>query len=192
MQKPKETTLDWVRHHATTISVAFLVLGTSIAAVLFTFITPHSERRAMSAAVAVLCVALLAFYAWARTPLKRPESPVAGVPGLTIREHFKRTNALFVRIMVPITGAWVVAITLFGTGMTKAHQQAWSIGGGVVLALIGSLFIRKQLRCPRCGSDFRKERFAKLGRWSFDSRGSADLWDACPHCGVSFDELYPR
>jgi hypothetical protein len=63
----------------------------------------------------VLC---LAFCAWARTPLKRSESPVAGVPVLTIVEHYKRTNALFVRIMVPIAGAWAVTITLFGTGMT--------------------------------------------------------------------------
>jgi hypothetical protein len=93
----------------------------------------------------------------------------------SIREHFKRTNALFVRIMVPIAGAWVAAITLFGTSMTKAHQQVLSIGGGVVVVLVGSLFIRNRLRCPRCGTDFRNERLAKLGRWSFDSRGSADL-----------------
>ena len=146
----------------------------------------------MGVAVAVLCVAFMAFYAWAITPLKRPEARIAGVPGLTIREHLNRTSALFVRLMIPIAGAWVAAIMLFGTDMTKAHQQAMSVGGGVVGILIGSLFIRNRLRCPRCGSDFRKERFAKLGRWSFDSRAIADLWDACPHCGVSFDELYRR
>jgi hypothetical protein len=192
MQELKETTLDWFRRHAGTIGVAFLLLGTTLTAVLSTFFAPHSARQATSVAFAVLSVAFMAFYAWASTPLKRSESRVAGIPGLTIREHFKRTNALFVRIMVPIVGAWVVAITFFGTGITKAHQQALSIGGGVVVALIASLFIRNRLRCPRCGSDFRKARFAKLGRWSLDSRGSADLWDACPHCGVGFDELYRR
>ena len=192
MQEPKETTLDWVRRHAVTIGLAFFLLGTGFTAVLFTFFAPHSAHRAMSAAVAVLCVAFAALYAWADTPLKRSEAPVVGVPGLTIREHFKRTNALFVRITLPIAVAWVAAITLFGTGLTKALQQASSVGGGLVVFLIAFLFIRNRLRCPRCGSDFRKERFAKLGRWSFDSRGSADLWDACPHCGVSFDELYRR
>jgi ribosomal protein S27AE len=72
------------------------------------------------------------------------------------------------------------------------YAQALSIGGGVAVALIASLFIRNRLRCPRCGTDFREARLEKLGRWSFDSRGSAGLWDACPHCGVSFDELYRR
>jgi ribosomal protein S27AE len=185
MQEPEEPTLGWVRRHATTIGVAFLALGTTLTAGLF-------SRRATSVAVAVLCVAFTTFYAWARTPLKRSESPVAGVPGLTIREHFKRTTALFVRIMVPIVAAWVTAFSLFETDMTKAHKQALSIGGGVAVLLIASLFIRNRLRCPRCGSDFRKARIAKLGRWSFDSRGSAELWDACPHCGVSFDDLYRR
>jgi hypothetical protein len=134
----------------------------------------------------------MAFYAWARTPLNPFESPVAGLPGLTIREHFKRTTALFVRITVPIAGAWVAAFTLLGTDMTKAHRQALSIGGGVAVVLIASLFIRNRLRCPRCGTDFREARLEKLGRWSFDRRGSADLWDACPGCGVGFDEPYRR
>jgi hypothetical protein len=192
MQTPKETTLDRVRRHATAIGLAFLFLGTTLTAVLFTLFAPHSARRATSVAVAVLTVAFMALYAWAVTPLKRSESPVAAVPGLTIREHFKRTNALFIRIIVPTAGAWAVAITLFGAGLTRAHRQAVSIGGGVVVVLIAWLFIRDRLRCPRCGSDFRKARFAKLGRWSFDSRDSADLWDACPHCGVGFDELYRR
>jgi MFS family permease len=192
MQEPKETTLDWVRRHATTIGLAFFVLGTIFTAVLSAIFAPHSGHRAMSVAVVVLFVVFTAFYAWAITPLKRSEARMAGSPGVTIREHFKRTNALFVRIVVPIAGAWVGAIMLFGTGMTKAHQQALSVGGGVVGVLIGSLMIRNRLRCPRCGSNFRKERLAKLGRWPFDSRDTADLWDVCPHCGVSFDELYRR
>jgi rubredoxin len=52
------------------------------------------------------------------------------------------------------------------------------------------LFIRNRLCCPRCGTDFRQERFAKLGRWSMDPRGAEELWESCPQCGVSFDEPY--
>jgi len=189
---PTETTPDWVRRHATTIGLAFFVLGTTLTAIFFAIFAPHAGHRAMSIAVVLLFVAFTAFYAWAVTPLKRSDARMAGSPRLTIREHFKRTNALFVRIVVPIFGTWVGAIMLFGTGMTKAHQQALGVAGGVVGVLIGSLFIRNRLLCPRCGTNFRKERLAKLGRWSFDSRGTADLWDACPHCGVSFDELYRR
>jgi hypothetical protein len=192
MRDPKETTLDWIRRHAITIGLSFLFLGTILTAGFSAFFAPQSGHRPMRATVAVLCVAFMAFYAWATTALKRSESPVAGVPGLTIREHLKRTTALFVRITVPLVGAWAAALSFFGTDMAKAHRQALGIGGGVATVLIASRLFRNRRRCPRCGSDFRKARFAKLGRWSFDSRGSADLWDACPDCAVSLDELYRR
>jgi hypothetical protein len=143
------------------------------------------------AAVAVGAVLLALFIAWGRTPLARLKSPEAGIPALTIRQHLKRTNAYFQRIMVPVTAAWVAVVTLFVTDISKIEQQTLAVGGCLTLFLIAWLFVRNKLRCPRCGSDFRKERIAKLGRFSFDTRAAADLWDACPHCGVSFNDLWP-
>jgi uncharacterized C2H2 Zn-finger protein len=87
--------------------------------------------------------------------------------------------------------AWVAVVTLFVTDISKIEQQTLAVGGCLTLFLIAWLFVRNKLRCPRCGSDFRKERIAKLGRFSLDTRGAADLWDACPHCGVSFNDLWP-
>ena len=66
-----------------------------------------------------------------------------------------------------------------------------TIAGLIVLEIV-ELFVKKRIRCPRCGTDFRKERLAKVGRWSLDLRMAADLWDACPHCGVSFNDPCPQ
>jgi ribosomal protein S27AE len=174
---------QWIRHHVRRVAIGLAVVGMTVGAVFF----PHSGRGTLT--VTVLTLALMV--AWAQTPLPRPKSLTAGIPPLTIRDHLKRTNAVFVRIMVPLLCGWIVVVTLFLTDIPKPQRQAWAIGGGVVLAFIGSMFIRARLRCPRCGSDFRKERITQLGRWSFDTRTTTDLWDACPRCGVSFDEPYP-
>jgi hypothetical protein len=61
----KEATLGWVRRHATTIGLAFFVLGTTFTAGLFAFFASHSANQATRVAGAVLCVALMAFYMWA-------------------------------------------------------------------------------------------------------------------------------
>jgi hypothetical protein len=136
----------------------------------------------------VLTAALIARL---RSPLTRLKPGLAGIPSVTIGEHLKRTSAYFQRIMAPLCAAWGAGVVLFVTGMSRIQQQALAIGGGVALFLIGSLFVRNQLRCPRCGTDFRKERIAKLGRWSGDNRGTSELWDACPRCGVSFNDPWP-
>lgn len=178
-----EATREWIRRHHHFIGVS---LGLFVA-VIGILIFPHH----IAATVAVVSVLIAVFVAWARSPLARVKPSVAGIPGLTIGGHFKRTNAYFVRIMVPVTAAWVVVITLFLTGLSNYQRQGLAIGGAVMLSVVGALLLRNRLRCPRCGSDFRKERIAKLGRWSFDTRGTADLWDACPHCGVSFNDPWP-
>lgn len=174
---------QWIRQHVRGVATGLTFVGMTAGAVFF----PHSVRGTV--AVTILTLALMV--AWAQTPLPRPQSLTAGIPPLTIRHHFKRTTAVFVRIMVPLLCVWVVAVTLFFTDIPKLQQQVWAIGGGVALAFIGSLFIRARVRCPRCGTDFRKEHIAQFGRWLFDTRTTTDLWDACPRCGVSFDEPYP-
>ena len=177
-----ENSREWIRRHAKAISVGLAVVGMIVGVVFF----PHSIRETV--AVVIMLMALI--IAWARAPLPHPKTSMGGIPALTIRDYLKRTNALFVRILVPLVVAWVVVVTLFVTDISKPRQQAWSVGGGIALSLIGSLFLRNRLRCPRCGTDFHKERIAKLGRWSFDTRTTEDLWDACPRCGVKFDEPY--
>jgi uncharacterized C2H2 Zn-finger protein len=88
--------------------------------------------------------------------------------------------------------AWIATFVLIGTGFPLMQGQALGIGGFAVLfavmSLIVWLVIRSRLRCPRCEADFRAERVAKLGRWSMDTRGMTELWNACPRCGVSFND----
>jgi uncharacterized C2H2 Zn-finger protein len=134
-----------------------------------------------------LFVAFAAFFTWARTSLPRiaPKGPVRVV---TIAEHFKRTRTLSVRIIVPIVALWVVLTDSYPLQLPKGERNALAIGGGAVLGVVGSVFMVRRLRCPRCGTNFKQDRLAKLGRWSFDTRGTEEIWDACPHCGVSFDE----
>lgn len=177
-----ENGAEWIRRHAKAVSVGLVVVVMTVGAVFF----PHSIPET----VAVVVVLMGLMVSWARAPLPRPKTSVAGIPELTIRDHLKRSTALYVRIMVPLLTAWVVVMTFFFTDIPKPQQEAWTIGGAMALSLIGSLFLRSRLRCPRCGTDFHKERIARLGRWSFDTRTTTDLWDACPRCGVSFDEPY--
>jgi DNA-directed RNA polymerase subunit RPC12/RpoP len=131
------------------------------------------------------------FVAWVRTPLTRPKPTAGGVPLVTITERFKRTEAYFVRLVVPIVAGWVAVLTLVPLGIPKLQQQALAIGGGVLLLAISALLLRHQYRCPRCGTDFNKERIAKFGRRWMDARCPADLWETCPHCGVSFNDPWP-
>jgi hypothetical protein len=185
----KDTTADWIRRHEQLVGWAVFFPSMIFAVILVVFLVPPESRDfAVRAVMAVCLVSFAAFYAWVRSPLTRLKSATAGIPVLTIGDHFKRTSAYHVRIMTPVLAAWIAGVLLFGAGLPKRQQQALAIGGGLVLSIPGWMFIRNQLRCPRCGTDFKRERFAKLGRWSFDTRGAAELWDACPHCGVSFND----
>jgi len=178
-----ETTREYIQRYARPIGAGFTLAG-FIAA---TLILPRSYARAVTA---VLFVAFAVFFVWARTPLP-PKSSAPPAPGPTIREHLKRTRALLQRIMIPIVVAWGVGVTFYATGLSKGQQQAMAVGGGFLLLLIGWSFVRNQLRCPRCGTDFSKERSAQVGRLSFDTRGPEDLWDSCPRCGLSFNDPWP-
>jgi hypothetical protein len=181
-----------MRRHEQLSAAALMLPGTIVGLILVFFLaSPENRDFAVKVVVAVDAVLAAALVGWLRSPMPRLKPGLTGAPALTIGEHFNRTNAYFVRIMVPLGTAWVAGVVLFVTGIPKMQQNALAIGGGVALGLIGSLFIRNQLRCPRCGTDFRKERIAKLGRWSWDTRGTEELWNACPRCGVSFNDPWP-
>lgn len=185
MHGVKDSTREFVHRHAEVLGFVIFIVAMLIWAVVFVlFKVPKSYGDIGSA---VLIVAFVAFFIWGRTPLLKRTTPGTV---LTIREHLRRTNAYSQRIIIPVAAAWIAGVVFYKSGLTKLQEQALSIAGAVVLVLVLYWMVRRRLCCPRCGSDFSKERIAKVGRWSFDTTGTEDLWDACPHCGVSFDEPY--
>jgi hypothetical protein len=183
-----EDTREWIRNHAGPIGVVFMVLGGVVLALIATFLFPTAGKTVMKVGAAVLVLAFAAFYAWAEFPLTPRKYSTVGTSTLTIGQQLKRTRALFQRIVMFVLVAWCVGVTLLAPNLTSAQRNGSAIVGGFALAFAGWLLVRNRLRCPLCGSDFKKERVAKLGRWSMDTRGTTELWDACPHCGVSFNE----
>jgi ribosomal protein S27AE len=81
-------------------------------------------------------------------------------------------------------------IELLYPGLTKLQSAAISFFSGILLGLLLTVFFRGRFKCPRCSADFRKLRLAQFGRFSTDRRIYWELWDACPNCGVSFDEPF--
>ena len=175
-----DTTRDYIRRHSKLVGGAGLFLGMVLAALFL-------PRSLEDVAILVLIVAFAVFYVCAEYPLPRPAEVGSS---LTIRQQLKRTRTLFLRVLLPVVFLWIAYITLFYNRLPPLQRQALAVGVAVALMFIGSLLMRGSLHCPRCGTNFRQERIAKVGRWSMDARGTEDLWDSCPHCGVSFDETY--
>jgi ribosomal protein S27AE len=186
----KEETRAWIRNRAGFIRVGFMLLGGILTAFVAVFLSPSASKTLLAAGVGVLMLAFAAFFAWARFPMPPRKASINGIPTLTISEQLKRTHALFQRIMLVVLVTWCVAVTLSAPKLTALQRNGTAAGGGLVLFVAGWLLVRYRLRCPRCGTDFRKERIAKLGRWSMDTRGTTELWEECPHCGVSFNGPY--
>jgi uncharacterized C2H2 Zn-finger protein len=182
----KQTTREFIRRHAEMVSVGVFV-SVAVLAAFVAVLFHRVNKQGVQLGAAVLCVAFAAFFTWARTSLPRIE-PKGPVRVATIKEHFRRTRTLSVRIIVPVVALWAVLADSYPLHLSKSERNTLVIGGGAVLGVVGSLLTVRRLRCPRCGTNFKKERFAKLGRWSFNTRGTEEIWDACPHCGVSFDE----
>ena len=186
----KEETRERIRSHAELIGVAFIVIVGLIAAFIATFFFPSVAKTVVTAVVAVSMLAFAGFYGWARFPMVPWKFAIAAIQIPIIGEQLKRTHAFFQRIMLIVLVAWCVGVTLLVPNLAAAKRNGIAIGGGLMLFLVGWLLVCNWLLCPRCGTDFKKDRIAKLGRWSLDTRGTTELWDACPHCGVSFNEPY--
>jgi len=140
------------------------------------------------AKVTVCTVFVVGIGAWVIHTVLEMKSAPAGA-ALTIAEHLKRTKTYSELIEFPLMVLWPLAVWLFVTSQDLGEYLV--VFGLSVPPAIGWLFVKCHLRCPRCGTDFRKERTAKLGRWSGDTRGTETLWDACPRCGVSFSDSWP-
>lgn len=175
-----ESKLDYIRRRHRAIGMACLVAGAILAAILL-------PRHEQTFALVVLMVLFAAFYAWATTSMPRQTSAVSGLSE-TIGDHFKRTRTLHLRITVPICFAWIGIALFYPSPLTELERFALAVGGGWVFMFMVHRMSRAH--CPRCHTDLWKERVAKLGWWSKDQRGPEELWDACPHCGVRFDERW--
>jgi len=109
---------------------------------------------------------------------------------MTIREALKHRRKVFQRVFVTtamvLLGAWV----LTHPRETNGQFLIRSLPVVVVVIIALTPITNRLFSCPRCGSNFRKYRIQKLGRFSLDTTGAEDLWDACPQCGVSFEERY--
>jgi len=163
-------------------------VGLSVGCVLAAIFVPRSLQNL---ALGAMIVAFGMLYVWSITTL--PPRPLAAPSkALTIRDQLKRNRTLYMRSVVPVAIAWIAAITLYHAPLPKWQEQGLAIGGALVVVLVGSLLVKNGLKCPHCACNFGKERIAKLGRWSMDTRGAEEIWDSCPRCSVSFDEPYNR
>jgi hypothetical protein len=108
---------------------------------------------------------------------------------MTIREYYelswKRTTyGIFATVIaVEIAYCWC------HPDMQKQHAVllAWVLGGvgAVAHPILFHCFI---YRCPRCHADFMKPKSKWMEPSNRDKRFYWQIWDACPHCHVSFDE----
>ena len=167
------------------VPTAIAVLG--IATVASMFLPDNLKRPAQWGAYVVFGVIFVWGYT-ARPSVPNPEGLPAGQ--ITIAEHLRRGTTRYTQILVPLIVAWIAGVVFYGGSLPKPYYYGLVCGGSVGISLLGALFMRKGLHCPRCGCNFRKERIAKLGRFNMDARGTADLWDRCPQCGVSFSDPY--
>jgi hypothetical protein len=111
---------------------------------------------------------------------------------VTIREHFQRFVKRVTYIVVAGALLVFVLIHLQYPHLTRLQNVTIGLLGGLPLAALLIVFFRGRFKCPRCGADFQKLRRAQVGRSATDHRMYWELWDACPNCGVSFNEPYSR
>jgi uncharacterized C2H2 Zn-finger protein len=110
---------------------------------------------------------------------------------MTPRQLFQRRRKLFHRIAVPIAVALICAWVFTHPHRPRSQALLENLAFGVVFAIVLIPIANRLFSCPRCGTSFRRYRIEKLGRFSLDMRSAEDLWDACPQCGLSFDQQWP-
>lgn len=109
---------------------------------------------------------------------------------MTIREHFQRIQKTFKIALIVV--AFAVLIPTFFL-WPKAPAMYYMVGGLVFATVSMAVMVpimSRIYRCPRCDSSYRKMRIDQRGRFNSDSRLYWDLWEACPHCGLSFNEQW--
>jgi hypothetical protein len=180
----KDTTREWLIRREKPIAVTFVVLVGIVAAIAL-------PKEYMKYVIACIIVAIGVFVSWTRTQ----PAPTIANPQISpsIREHMLRVHVWYVRTTVVLCIGWIAAAqVVWSSNAERGKFYLVGLAGALVITLLASLIARPYLRCPQCRTNFRKERIAKLGRFSRDPRSAAELWDSCPQCGISFDTPYPR
>lgn len=108
---------------------------------------------------------------------------------MTIREHYIR---VYRRITYSTIAATMVFIVFFNSRYPHLNFVQ-EIEFGFILALPLSavllLLFRGRFICPRCHTDLAKWSRKSRRKWFvWDSRMFYDRWEACPNCGVGFNE----
>ena len=105
---------------------------------------------------------------------------------MSIREYFQRAD----RRLKYVTLVFELVLVAFLAAITRGWLVIILIGIAVAGAL--SLALRSSYLCPRCGVKLANLRSQELkGRPGKHPRFWDD-WNACPKCGVSFDEELPH
>lgn len=112
---------------------------------------------------------------------------------MTIREHFQRVFKRIKNGAVAVTVVLCVAVTVLFPQRTRLQVVGTTVLLGVVI--VGALcrVVRRRYLCPRCGANLARLRTLELRRMPFAQRMRTNRqfwqeWNACPHCGVGFEE----
>jgi ribosomal protein S27AE len=114
---------------------------------------------------------------------------------MTIREHYQRLFKRVKNVTVGVVVVLALAVLWFSPHLTGAQNARAAFLVGITIAGALLLALRGRFMCPRCGADLSKLRGQEARRthlgarlFGSDRRQFWDEWDACPKCGVSFDE----
>ncbi len=114
---------------------------------------------------------------------------------MTIRQHYHQLFKRVTWVVVAVAMVLGAVITWGYPNLTRAQNR---LAYAVVAVVMGGLLVlvfKRRFLCPRCGADLSKLYSEELSRKSFvlrfiihDRRQFWDDWNACPKCGVSFDD----
>ena len=111
---------------------------------------------------------------------------------VTIREYFEGVYSRTVRTAIVVVIALAFLVRWRYPRLTRLEALIGLLIAGLILAPVLVLWFRRQFVCPRCGASFQRLRKQQFGRFSSGRwRKFWDLWNACPQCGVRFDDPWP-
>lgn len=105
---------------------------------------------------------------------------------MTVREHYRRKFERLKWTFIACVGAVAVIWTFLYPHQSRLQSMEYGALMGVPAVLALWLVLRlKWFPCPRCGADLFRQGFRE-GRQFFEAI------DACPKCGLSFDDPWPE
>ena len=114
---------------------------------------------------------------------------------MTIREHFQGVFNRIKNVTVVVAIVFACFLTWCSPKLTKPQYFAICFLFGIAIGCVLLLVMRRRFLCPRCSADLRKLRSQETRQAGLRGRfGDRQLlwvaWNACPKCGVSFDDEY--